>query len=645
MLLSNITVIFPLAVALFIFFWFARWVGIHRRAFPIVRAAANAGAGQVLPMPEDSGTAGEDSAADTGSARRARPGLRFTKLDWILLAAVTVVYGIVAFIGLGDTEAPQSFLHFAAGNVYAQIELTEPQEISGIRYYSGLNTFDYTLQFSVDGETWTDQTCNGEPSMTQQYTQVFRWNEASLDNSYGTVRYIRIISGGEEWLGEVALYGSDGHLLTEDEYTAASGCEALFDEQDIIPEQYSYMNGTYFDEIYFPRTALEMIQNIWPYEITHPPLGKAIISLGIRIFGMTPFGWRFMGVTFGILMLPVLYVFLKKMFGWTAAACGGTVLFAFDFMHYTQTRLATIDTYAVFFTLLMYLFMYFWLTEPREHTKKRLLWLGLSGLFFGLGAASKWTCFYAGAGLGILWLVYWIVRIVREKKAVILPLAENILWCLLFFIVIPALIYYASYWSYAPSQGITGPWRLFSRDYLQLVLDNQHYMLNYHATLVSEHPYSSRWYQWLLDIRPILYYLEYFDDGTKSAFGAFSNPVVCWTGLLAMGGMVWLAVRERDHRAIFILIGYLANLLPWVLISRLTFAYHYFPCTVFLILAISLLLADLREHDTHWDVSVTSLGALGVCLFTLFYPVLSGLRIGTDYTTALCRWFADTWPF
>ena len=102
------------------------------------------------------------------------------------------------------------------------------------------------------------------------------------------------------------------------------------------------------------RTAREKIRGIEPYEISHPPLGKLIMGVGIRLFGMTPFGWRFMGTLFGVGMLPLLYVFLKNLFGRTSIATCGTVLLAADFMHLTQTRLATIDTYAFLFILLMY---------------------------------------------------------------------------------------------------------------------------------------------------------------------------------------------------------------------------------------------------------------------------------------------------
>ena len=54
------------------------------------------------------------------------------------------------------------------------------------------------------------------------------------------------------------------------------------------------------------------------------------MSLGILLFGMTPFGWRFMGTLFGVGMLPLLYVFLKNLFGRTSIAACGTILLAAD---------------------------------------------------------------------------------------------------------------------------------------------------------------------------------------------------------------------------------------------------------------------------------------------------------------------------
>ena len=207
------------------------------------------------------------------------------------------------------------------------------------------------------------------------------------------MKYIRLIADAPLWLGELALYDADGRLLAAGQDLAyPAGIAALFDEQGLIPDRYDYMNSTYFDEIYHARTALEHIENVYPYEVTHPPLGKLILGLGIRLFGMTPFGWRFSGTLIGVLMLPALYYFLKKMFGGTIVPCCCTAVFAVDFMHYVQTRIATIDSYSVFFTILMYLFFWLYLNADRTRRKSWLPPLALSGLCFGLGAASKWTC-------------------------------------------------------------------------------------------------------------------------------------------------------------------------------------------------------------------------------------------------------------
>ncbi|MEI3099057.1 MAG: hypothetical protein V8T41_04075 [Oscillospiraceae bacterium] len=202
-----------------------------------------------------------------------------------------------------------------------------------------------------------------------------------------------------------------------------------------------------------------------------------------------------------------------------------------------------------------------------------------------------------------------------------------------------------SYYCYGTAKGLEGGLGMyFTEDYAKIVWDNQIYMWEYHSDLVSTHPYSSRWYQWLVDARPILYYLEYFDDGTKSAFGAFLNPIFCWGGLFAVIGCGVLAVKDRDGRAAFIVIGYLAQFLPWVLITRLTFAYHYFPSEVFLVLALARMFRLMKDNTKGWKFNVYGLTGLACALFVVFYPVLSGLRVNAQLASNLLKWL-PSWPF
>ena len=125
------------------------------------------------------------------------------------------------------------------------------------------------------------------------------------------------------------------------------------------------------------------------------------------------------------------------------------------------------------------------------------------------------------------------------------------------------------------------------------------------------------------------------------SFGAFVNPVLCWGGLISLFVLGYLAVARRDQVSAFILLGYLAQLLPWVLVPRLTFAYHYFPCTVFLALGLGRCF-DLMEHGSakgKWYAG--GFAALSLAVFILFFPVLAGIPIGHS----ILRSWLPTWPF
>ena len=539
------------------------------------------------------------------------------RADAVIMAVIMLLYALVAFWKLGNTESPESFVNME--NRTESIEL----DISGgtvthLMVYEGVGIGSYSITYS-DGSTTYELT-----ELTQSHADVLKWHDVAI-NYYLTGGTIYISGTGNVWLGEVVALDVDGNVVG-----AVSSASELCDEQSLCPDRQTYMNSTYFDEIYHARTAWENLNGVYPYEITHPPLGKIIISIGIALFGMTPFGWRFSGTLFGVLMLPVIYIFAKRLFGGKAVPAACTLVLTSDFMHFVQTRIATIDTYAVFFILLMYLFMYGFITTGSRRE------LALSGIFFGIGAASKWTCIYAGVGLAVIWLIY----VIREAKAQRLDMRG--FWklcgfCVIFFVLIPCLIYYFAYIPYGTARSISP----FSAEYLRMVLDNQSYMFNYHSGIVAEHPYSSRWYQWVLDIRPILYYLEYFDDGTHSSFGAFLNPALCWGGLLSLFVLIYTAIFRRDRCAGFILLGYLAQLIPWLFVTRITFEYHYFPCSVFLVLSLGYCFNLMRHNLRHWKWYVSGFVTLSIALFVMFYPALSGKPVAA---TGLLSWL-PTWPF
>ncbi len=615
---------------------------------------------------------------------------KFDKFDWIVLGVIIAVYSCVALYDLGDRHAPETSWEANQAGSQIVLDFGETKDIANLYVFAG--SYEgriFEVETSDDGVNYT-----GVGKMTVE--AVFRWNTINLTNtdeqtgetSEGVpfsvkARWIRMtLSHNEEILKEMVFTDAQGNRILP---ANAGDYPELFDEQDEFDPTANFRTGTYFDEVYHARTAYEMIHKMYNYENTHPPLGKFFISLGIRAFGMNPFGWRIVGTLFGIAMIPFLYLFGKRIFRKTWMAAVVTVLFTFDFMHFTQTRISTIDVYGTFFIIAMFFFMYWYSQTSFYDTdfKKTLIPLGLSGLMMGLGCASKWTAIYAGAGLGIFFLAIMICRfaeyytarnnprgstagISHEHIVEVFPkyLKWTLLFCVLFFIVIPGTIYTLSYipfsdgiksnaerfTSVAADTNISGIYRGFAGflkdregsfwDLVGKMVRNQYTMFTYHAGLETGHPYSSTWYEWPFMIRPMFYYCKTVADGLKEGISAFGNPMVWWTGIFATVYTAWCGLKKRDRTAIFLVFAYLVQYVPWILVPRCTFAYHYFPSVPFVVLMIGYALYSFIGDDRkkrRWAY-VYCAGAVG--LFAMFYPVLSGHPVSMEYISNGLKWLS-----
>lgn len=568
---------------------------------------------------------------------------RFQRQEWLFILILTAIYGFIAFYDLGDMSAPQSFYIKEKDDETKDIvlDLGEVTEIGAVSWYlGGYEDRNFFLEASNDGEHFYI-----EDEILME--RVFRWSKHDIggeENSGKVIscRYIRLTAKEDRFsIGEIVLLDGVGNRVMP---LNASDYPELFDESSLYPSEFTYRNGTYFDEIYHARTAYEYIHGLYSYENTHPPLGKIFIALGIKIFGMCPFGWRFMGTLFGVLMVPVFYLFVRKvLFPRRFLAMTATVLFTFDFMHFTQTRIATIDVFVTFFIMLAFYFMYEYATMDFFETglKPTLLPLGLSGLFMALAIASKWTGIYAAMGLAVIFFGIMFLR-TREYKYAKKSLKERncrenitltLSFCLIFFVLVPIIVYTLSYipfrdrrdWSFIPA-----------------MLRNQKIMFNYHSGLESTHYYSSRWYQWPVIFKPMLYYSRQRLSGLSEGISAMGNPLIWWMGISAFIYMVYLGIGKKDKTAVFLFIGYLAQYVPWMFIKRTTYIYHYFPSVPFVVLMISYAAKQMesKEKAIKWIWLIYVI--MAVALFAMFYPVISGMPVSDGYVSHFLRWF-DSW--
>ena len=76
-------------------------------------------------------------------------------------------------------------------------------------------------------------------------------------------------------------------------------------------------------------------------------------------------------------------------------------------------------------------------------------------------------------------------------------------------------------------------------------------------------------------------------------------------------------------------------------VTRLTFAYHYFPCTIFLALAVGRCF-DIDERNLPYGKVLTAAFVLmSFAVFVLFYPKLAGVPV----PKGILRSWLPTWPF
>ena len=558
------------------------------------------------------------------------------------MAAVTLVYACFALYDLGDNQAPSTSYDMVQGQ---SLELDFGTETpASLSYYiAPWHGRNFTLEGNMNAsDAWIPF---GEITLKN----VFTWQ--NVDVKTGMTRLKLTLEDTQASLLELVFLDEEGQPLTP---VFSSAYENLFDEADLYPENSTFRNSMYFDEIYHGRTAYEFLHGLTSYENTHPPMGKIFIALGVAVFGMNPFGWRIMGTLFGIAMVPPAYLFARKLSKNTLTAAFACVLFAFDFMHFTQTRIATIDVYITFFVILMYYFMYQYSTLSFYDTslKRTLLPLGACGFCMGMGIACKWTGVYAGCGLAV---IFFSVLYKRYREYVyagtdpagstngishryirthFIPYARRtVLFCLVFFVAVPAVIYLLSYI----------PFRDYSdRELFGRLLYNQETMFGYHSSLNSTHDFASAWYEWPLLKRPIWYYSRVItrtaDGGLREGISAFGNPAVWWAGIPASFYMVYLGLKKKDKTAAFLLTGYMAQYLPWFFVTRITFIYHYFPSVVFVVLMIMYSFCQWKKSLAR-TAAIVLYAAVVLELFLLFYPVLAGAPVEAAFVEKYLRWF------
>lgn len=362
-----------------------------------------------------------------------------------------------------------------------------------------------------------------------------------------------------------------------------------------------YPKNYIFDEVYYPFTAKEYLKGnkeAWEwwtkapegnaYAWVNPPLAQEIMAGSMFILKSTDsFAWRLPGVIMGVLSIYLVYYLGVLLFKKNTVALLSAVIFSVDGLNFVQSRIGMLDIYLVTFCLLSFVFF----------IKSKF---NISAIFLGMALANKWTAIYL---LGLF-----ILLLIKHRRLV--KIAN--------FLIILPLVYLLIYLPFF----LTGH---TLNQFLQLI--NQQWW--YHTGLKATHDYSSPWWSWPLNLYPVWYFVDYQGDKIANIF-AFGNPVVFWSGTIAILLTAWGYLKRRSESLLLVLAVFFFLWLPWSISPRLMFLYYFSPSVPFLSLALGYQLSlGLDKEKSRW--LVINLLVLMALSFILIYPFLTGLPIPKEF--------------
>lgn len=540
-----------------------------------------------------------------------RNWFKYKRMYAAAVALLMIVFFSIAAWNLGDMKAPATNWTPQDKSEAVILDIGSPKFIDNIYFFSqNSGHIDIDLYWDSAGE-WIQG-----PNLKID-SQHKKWEQRSIKQE---TRYLKLVSNlgtSTDWdvgkIGEIALYSGNERLSIVSATGSVNGDgTALIDEQKVFSHPQSNKATTYFDEIYYVRAAEDHLKLENPGEITHPPTSKLIIGLGMAIFGHTPFGYRIMGVIFATLMIPLIYVFARDLFKSQRAGLLAAFLLAFDFMHFVESRIATPETFILFFIMAMFYCFLRYIQKPENGGK----FLFLSLVFFGLGFSTKWVTMWGFIGLMILLVLFGVLFNLRNKP---IEIHRNEILGFIAGAIAAVAIYFISYIPYfLAGHGLHDWW------------DFQFSMYDFHAHLKATHPWSSKWWSWPVMLKPVYMYSGTIDD--KSGYiSTFGNPALWWVGIPCMIAMLWLAIKNHSKVAIFILIPFLTQWLIFSAIGRCLFIYHFYPNVLFLVLAVTFCMNWIwsRCSWSKWPVSVYLM--IVVACFAAFFPAISGYPMTEHY--------------
>ena len=398
--------------------------------------------------------------------------------------------------------------------------------------------------------------------------------------------------------------------------------------------------GMMFDEVYYAKDAClyagqspSVCGIASPENYVHPPLGKWLISIGIRLFGNNETGWRVASALVGTLTILLLYLLARKVLRSTLGASLASGLLAVDLLAFVQSRVSMLDVFVPLFGVATFLFLVCdrdrLATSPTGGNPAWRPWRLAAGMAAGAATATKWSgAFFVVAAI-VITLVW--ESAARRRSGGGRPLwsavTEEGLTIAAWLVLVPVLVYLATYIGRVDGSVLALPWS--DGSWFSNLIDEHRQALDYHWQLDARHAYESPPWSWILLKRPVAYYVAPDSpDGFIGSIAAFGSPLVWWSFVPAFVFTFFAWARRRDFMGPegLILAGVVFTYLPWLVLSsdrNAVFIFYLLPVVPFMCLTLAYCFVRLgRSIEARIAAAVFMAGALG--LFAFYYPLLVG---------------------
>jgi dolichyl-phosphate-mannose-protein mannosyltransferase len=433
-----------------------------------------------------------------------------------------------------------------------------------------------------------------------------------------------------------------------------------------------------FDEIYYATEAHELLRykvewrpetNTGDY-VVHPPLGKWMIALGEFATDYNSFGWRISAAVIGSLSILLIVRIARRLFRSTVLGCAAGLLLAFDGLHFVLSRAALLDVFLTFFVLAAFGCLLLdrdkhrtkWLAALDQGTQPRYVrwWRLAAALCIGCACAVKLSGAFFIPALMLVMLMWEIgIRRAVGRPRPWVSAGLNVVGWGAGMAVLVIAVYLASWTGWFATDhgwnrhglataGKSEPPVLGA---LINLWDYHVHAYQFHRGLKSHHDYQSWPWQWLLMGRPVAFYWNTGQPCGDARCAAevllLGTPVLWWSFIPALAGMLWFGIAQRDRRAAALGIMIAAALLPWFWYQydggRTMFVFYALPAAPFLVLAVVYVLGSimgppgarsagsrlivLADRRTIGAVTLGIYVLVVVVCFAYFYPIYTGQSI------------------